>query len=99
MLKEYEQLDVYKIKTDKKINKKKIAILVLCIFILICLAFTIKNCIKIIEGHKIYKQYEIQLQSITYQEEQKKIKIKEEDEKRKQEKIPKLTEERNKKYW
>ena len=91
MINEYEDLDIYKIKTDQKLNKKKIAILVLCILILICLIITIKHTITIMKGYKIYKQYETQLQSLKYQKEQQKKK--EEEEKAKQAKIPKLTEE------
>ncbi len=53
MINEYEDLDIYKIKTDQKLNKKKIAILVLCILILICLIITIKHTITIMKGYKI----------------------------------------------
>ena len=69
MINEYEDLDIYKIKTDQKLNKKKIAILVLCILILICLIITIKHTITTMKGYKIYKQYETQLQSLKYQDE------------------------------
>ena len=93
MINEYEDLDIYKIKTDQKLNKKKIAILVLCILILICLIITIKHTITIMKGYKIYKQYETQLQSLKYQDEKEQQKKKEEEEKAKQAKIPKLTEE------
>lgn len=93
MINEYEDLDIYKIKTDQKLNKKKIAILVLCILILICLIITIKHTVTIMKGYKIYKQYETQLQSLKYQDEKEQQKKKEEEEKAKQAKIPKLTEE------
>ena len=93
MINEYEDLDIYRIKTDQKLNKKKIAILVLCILILICLIITIKHTITIMKGYKIYKQYETQLQSLKYQDEKEQQKKKEEEEKAKQAKIPKLTEE------
>ena len=93
MINEYEYLDIYKIKTDQKLNKKKIAILVLCILILICLIITIKHTITTMKGYKIYKQYETQLQSLKYQDEKEQQKKKEEEEKAKQAKIPKLTEE------
>ena len=69
MINEYEDLDIYKIKTDQKLNKKKIAILVLCILILIFLIITIKHTVTIMKGYKIYKQYETQLQSLKYQDE------------------------------
>ena len=93
MINEYEDLDIYKIKTDQKLNKKKIAILVLCILILICLIITIKHTITTMKDYKIYKQYETQLQSLKYQDEKEQQKKKEEEEKAKQAKIPKLTEE------
>ena len=93
MINEYEDLDIYKIKTDQKLNKKKIAILVLCILILICLIITIKHTVTIMKGYKIYKQYETQLQSLKYQDEKEQQMKKEEEEKAKQAKIPKLTEE------
>lgn len=93
MINEYEDLDIYRIKTDQKLNKKKIAILVLCILTLICLIITIKHTITTMKGYKIYKQYETQLQSLKYQDEKEQQKKKEEEEKAKQAKIPKLTEE------
>ena len=93
MINEYEDLDIYRIKTDQKLNKKKIAILVLCILILICLIITIKHTITTMKGYKIYKQYETQLQSLKYQDEKEQQKKKEEEEKAKQAKSPKLTEE------
>lgn len=93
MINEYEDLDIYRIKTDQKLNKKKIAILVLCILILVCLIITIKHTITTMKGYKIYKQYETQLQSLKYQDEKEQQKKKEEEKKAKQAKIPKLTEE------
>lgn len=92
MIDEYERLDIYKIKTDQKLNKKKVIILILCILILICLIITINHTITIIKGYKTYKQYEIQLQSLKYQEEKEQQKKKEEEEKARQAKMPKLTE-------
>ena len=79
MINEYEDLDIYKIKTDQKLNKKKIAILVLCILILICLIITIKHTITTMKGYKIYKLYETQLQSLKYQDEKEQQKKKEEE--------------------
>lgn len=91
-----EELDIYKIDTHEKLNIKKIIILVLCILILLCLILIIENIIKTINGHKVFKQYEAQLQAIQYQEEQKKaeeIAKAEELEKKRLAKLPKLTEE------
>lgn len=91
-----EELDIYKIDTHEKLNIKKIIILVLCILILLCLILITKNIIKTINGHKVFKQYEAQLQAIQYQEEQKRaeeIAKAEELEKKRLAKLPKLTEE------
>ena len=86
-----ELLDIYKINISKKISKKKILIILGFVVVGICLILTIRHCIKTINSYKVYKQYETQLQSILYQEEQKKIEIEAEKERKKQEKIPKLT--------
>lgn len=76
-------------KEDSK--NKKIAIIILCLIALVLLIFTIQNCIRIINGYKVYEQYELQLNILEYKEKQKAI-----EEKRRQEKIPKLTQKRYK---
>ena len=48
------------------------------------------------EEYKVFKQYEAQLQSIQHQEQEKQAKIQAEKERKRQEKIPKLTEVRKK---
>ncbi len=96
MVNDNNEIDIYKINTHEKINKAKILIIILCIIILLCLILIIKHSITIIKGHKVYKQYEVQLQTITYQEQQKKAEIEAEKERKRQEKIPKLTEVRKK---
>ena len=88
---ETKLLDIYKIDTSKKINKKKIFILIEIIITAICLILIAKHSIKTINGQKVYKQYETQLKSILYQEEQEKAQIKAEEERKRQEKIQKLT--------
>ena len=90
MVNDDKGVDIYKIDTNKKINKKRILILLGCICILLCLILIIKHSIEILNRYTIYKQYETQLQSIIYQEQQ----IKAEEERKRQEKIPKLTNER-----
>lgn len=98
MINNNNEIDIYRINTHQKINKRKILIIIVCIFILICLTLIIKHSITIINGYKVYKQYEIQLQSITYQEQQKQAEIEAEKERKRQEKIPKLTDTRKIKY-
>lgn len=96
MVNDDKRLDIYKIDTNEKINKKRIFILIICIFILLCFILIIRHSIKVINSYKMYKQYETQLQSITYQEEQKQAELNAEKERKRQEKIPKLTETRKK---
>lgn len=84
---------LYEIEASPKIDKKKIIIIISIIILLVFLCLTINNIVKVIIGHKVYKQYEAQLNSIV-QEEKRKA---EEAERKRQEKIPKLTEERKKK--
>lgn len=87
------EVNLYKIDTKQKKDKKKIFIIIMIILLLLCIYLTINNIAKVIAVHKVYKQYEAQMNSIKYQEE----KLAEEAERKRQEKIPKLTEERNKK--
>lgn len=81
---------------EHKLNKKKVLFVILCIIILILLILTIKYCIRTMEEYKVFKQYEAQLQSIQHQEQEKQAKIQAEKERKRQEKIPKLTEVRKK---
>lgn len=87
------ELDLYEIETSPKIDKKKIFIIIIIILLLLCICLTINYIGKVIIGHKVYKQYEAQINSIKQEE----IRLAEEAERKRQEKIPKLTEERNKK--
>lgn len=86
-------LDIYKISTNTKLDKRKILIMLLIIVILICCILTIRYITKITQNYKVYKQYEAQLNSINYQKQQEQEKIALEQEKKRQEKIPKLTQE------
>lgn len=88
------ELDLYEIETSPKIDKKKIFIIIIIIILFLCICLIVKNTRNIIEGHKVYKQYEEQINSIKQEE----IRLAEEAERKRQEKIPKLTEERKKKY-
>lgn len=87
------EVDLYEIETKPKIDKKKIFIIIVIIVLFLCICLTINYIVKIIIRHKVYKQYEAQLNSIIQQE----IRLAEEAERKRQEKIPKLTEERKKK--
>ena len=85
--------DLYMIKIKPKIDIKKIIIIIILIVLLLCICLTINNIRNIIIGHKVYEQYEAQINFLKQEE----IRLAEEAERRRQEKIPKLTEERNKK--
>ena len=79
------KLDVYKIDTRTKLDKKRIFIMVILILLLFCILLTINHIKNLMEEYKVYKQYEAQLNSIKHQEEEKQAKIKEETEKKKKE--------------
>lgn len=86
---------MYKIKVSKnnnsKLNKKKVILTILIIFVAIGLFIALNNVIRSIKSYNDYKQYEAQLQLIQQQEEEKKAKIEAEKERIRQERIPKLT--------
>ena len=88
------ELDLYEIETKPKIEKKKIIIIIAIIVLLLCICLTINNIRNIIIGHKVFEQYEAQIDSIKQEE----IRLAEEAERQRLEKIPKLTEQRNKKF-
>lgn len=86
------QLNIYKIETNQKLDKKKIILVILIIVAFICVILIQKNISKTIEEYKVYKQYEAQVESINHQAEEK-IKAEEaKKEKERQEKLPNLTE-------
>ena len=60
------------IKQEKKLNKRKIALLILMIIVLIGLILIVKNSISIIDSHSVYKQYETQLEVLKNEEQYKK---------------------------
>ena len=84
-----EELDVYNINANSKLNKRKLLIVVILSFILLLLILVIINSVKIIKANKVYKQYADQLESLNYQKEQELAK----KEAERQAKIPKLTDE------
>ncbi len=75
--------------TEKHINTKKIAILVLLFILAMGLILVGKNAVEIMKTHKVYEQYEAQMSALARSEEKKQIEIEE----KKQEKIPQLTQE------
>ena len=87
------KLDVYKIDTRTKLDKKRIFIMVILILLLFCILLTINHIKNLMEEYKVYKQYEAQLNSIKHQEEEKQAKIKEETEKKKKEEAKRLIDE------
>ncbi len=93
-----EIYNIYKIDTKRKLNVKKVVLVVLLVICAIGLILVAKNSIQIIKQHKVYEQYEAQVIFLQKQEEEKQAKIKEKEEKAKQEKLPKLTDERKTQY-
>ena len=86
MVKEGYELNIYNIDSRKnKFNKRKIFIIIILLFILLLLILVIINLVKIIRANKVYKQYESQLALLNYQKQQ--------EEAKRQAKIPKLTDE------
>lgn len=81
--------DIYLVRTKKQLNIKKVIIVIILILTVIGLIITVQNVTEIIKQHKVYEQYGAQILALKKQEEDKLAQI----EKRKQEKMPKLTEE------
>ncbi len=81
---------IYKITIDEKhLNTKKVAILLLIVVVAVGLIMLAKNATTILKNHKVYEQYEAQLGALAKQEESRQTEIEE----KKQERIPKLTQE------
>lgn len=89
-----EELNIYSLNIKEKLDKFKIIFIVLIIIAIICIYFVVQNITKTITAAKICKQYETQLNAIIHQQEEKKRIA----EKKKQEKLPKLTEVRKTKH-
>ena len=90
-MKENEEISLYEIDTNGKINKNKVKIVIILVLTAIFLVITLIYSINSIKRYEVYKKYETQLLSIKEEEELKKKKEAEELEKKRQEKIPKLT--------
>ena len=87
MVRDEEDINVYKIKKEDKINKKKKILVILIIIALILIIIVARNIQIILKQNKQCEIYEKQVAKIQ-EEEQKQ---KEEKERKRQEKLPKLT--------
>lgn len=92
MVREGYQIDIYKIDTKEKIDKRKILMLIFIILSIFCIILSAIVIEKAIRRNKIYNQYIAQIQEMKKQEEEKQKRIAEEAERKRQEKLPKLTE-------
>ena len=90
--------NIYKINIKEHLDSRKIMILVLMIVVLIGLIMVAEKSMEIIKQHKVYEQYEAQQIALKKQEEDRKAKIEREQERIRQEKIPKLTQKRKRQY-
>lgn len=94
---EQEDANVYQLTTIdnyKKINIKKVAIMILIFIIVIMLMVITSRATYIIKQTKMYEQYEAQLAALKVQEEQRLAEL----EKIRQSKIPKLTQTRKRQF-
>lgn len=94
MKEEEKSYNIYKIETEEKLDKIKVLVTIIAIFILFTLIFIGKNLVEAITYGKIYKQYEQQLIMLKAEEANKNVKEEEERkaEQANKEKIPQLTE-------
>lgn len=94
MKEEEKSYNIYKIETEEKLDKIKVLVIIIAIFILFTLIFIGKNLVEAITYGKIYKQYEQQLIMLKAEEANKNVKEEEERkaEQANKEKIPQLTE-------
>lgn len=81
-----KEIDIYRTFKKTRVDKRKVAIIVLSLLIVILLILILMHTVRIIKVSKIYKQYEEQITNLKYQQELK-------EEELRQAKIPKLTEE------
>lgn len=93
MVKDNDDLNIYKFNNEKKIDIKHIAIVIIIVILIICISLTFNNISTTIKEYKAYKQYESQLNALKHQEEEKQRKLAEEEERIKKERNPVLTDE------
>ena len=91
MIKNKDAINVYEFRTKKKIDPKMIAIICIVIVLIICIILTINNISITIKEYEVYKQYENLSSVLKYQDEERQKKLKEEEERIKKERNPKLT--------
>lgn len=98
MINDEHEINIYDMHTKAKLDKRKIFIYIAIILLIICVFLTVNHITRTVSEYKVYKQYEAQFNAIKQQEEEKQVKIAEEKEKKRMEKIPKLTDVRKAKY-
>lgn len=86
---ENQQLDIYRINTKDRIDKKRVLIIVLIILSIICISLAIFFVSRTVSRYKEYKIYEEQLKNLQQEEAQEQVRI----DREKQAKLPKLTDE------
>lgn len=91
MIKDRDDINIYEFGTKKKIDPKMITIICIAIILIICIILTINNISITIKEYEVYKQYETLSSVLKYQDEERQKKLKEEEEKIKKERNPKLT--------
>ena len=92
MVKEGYQINIYKIDTKAKLDKRKIFAIILIMLSVFCIILSFIVLQKLVRKNRVYNQYIAQIQEIQKQEEEKQKKLAEEEKRKRQEKIPKLTE-------
>lgn len=88
-----ELLNIYEIRHKAKINKSKVLIVIISVLIIILLIIILMYTMDTIKKYNIYQQYKSQLITMQEKEKEKQEEIAKELERKRQEKIPKLTEE------
>ena len=88
-----ELLNIYEIRHKAKINKSKVLIVIISVLIIILLIIILMYTMDTIKKYNIYQQYKSQLITMQEKEKEKQEEIAKELERKRQEKILKLTEE------
>ena len=86
-----EIINIYEINKNKKINKKKILIILIIILIILMLIETLIYTIDYMKKYKTYKQYESKLQQLQQESNQTQEQINKKIEQIKKERLPNLT--------
>ena len=86
-----EIINIYEINKNKKINKKKVLIILIIILIILMLIETLIYTIDYMKKYKTYKQYESKLQQLQQESNQTQEQINKKIEQIKKERLPNLT--------